>query len=30
MRRERAMTECVTDRGYTMATAEHFAEPDHQ
>lgn len=30
MRRTHTVTECVADRGYTMATAEHFAEPAHQ
>jgi len=30
MQREYAVTECVADRGYTMATAEHFAEPTHE
>jgi len=30
MQLDHGVTECVADRGYTMATAEHFAEPAHQ
>lgn len=30
MGREHSVTECLADRGYTLATARHFAEPAHQ